>query len=68
MPEEGWFPEKITNDLDFVILGMHAKIDNPELIKARENKIKIFSFPEYISNESINKKELLLQEVMARLQ
>ena len=45
LPEEGWFPEKITNDLDFVILGMHAKIDNPELIKARENKIKNIFFP-----------------------
>ena len=36
----GWFPEKITSDLDFVILGMHAKIDNPELIEARKKKIK----------------------------
>ena len=39
---------------------MHAKIDNPELIKTRENKIKIFSFPEYIANESINKKRIVI--------
>ena len=31
----GWFPEKITNDLDFIILGMHAREDNPELAKAK---------------------------------
>ncbi len=60
LPEEGWFPEKITNDLDFVILGMHAKINNPELIEAREKKIKIYSFPEYIAKESRNKKRIVI--------
>ena len=43
--QRGMVSEKITNDLDFVILGMHAKIDNPELIKTRENKIKNIFFP-----------------------
>ena len=37
----GWFPEKITSDLDAIILGMHAKIDNPELIKAQASGVKI---------------------------
>jgi UDP-N-acetylmuramate: L-alanyl-gamma-D-glutamyl-meso-diaminopimelate ligase len=56
LPEaEGWFPEKITADLDAVILGMHAKADNPEIEKARYLSLKIYSFPEYIYQESINK-------------
>ena len=44
----GWFPEKITNDIDAVILGMHAKADNPELKKAQELGLKIYSYPEFI--------------------
>lgn len=49
LPEKiGWFPEKITAEIDAVILGMHARIDNPELIKAKELGLKIFSYPEYI--------------------
>src|SRR5690349_8268289 len=44
----GWFPENITNDLDAVILGMHAKEDNPELQRARALGLPIYSFPEYI--------------------
>ena len=52
---EGWHPENITPDIDAIILGMHAKDDNPELIKAREIGLKIFSFPEYIYKESENK-------------
>jgi UDP-N-acetylmuramate: L-alanyl-gamma-D-glutamyl-meso-diaminopimelate ligase len=53
--EPGWYPEKITADIDAVILGMHAKDDNPELKKARELHLAIFSFPEYIYKESENK-------------
>jgi UDP-N-acetylmuramate: L-alanyl-gamma-D-glutamyl-meso-diaminopimelate ligase len=56
----GWRPENITSDIDAVILGMHAKDDNPELIKAREMKLKIFSFPEYIYKESIDKKRVAI--------
>jgi UDP-N-acetylmuramate: L-alanyl-gamma-D-glutamyl-meso-diaminopimelate ligase len=54
-PLIGWFPEKIHSHLDAVILGMHAKEDNPELKRARELGLKIYSFPEYIYQESRNK-------------
>jgi len=54
-PATGWFPEKIQPDLDAVILGMHAKEDNPELLKARALSLKIYSFPEYIFQESRDK-------------
>lgn len=53
--DTGWFPEKITTDLDAVILGMHAKDDNPELQKARVLGLTIYSFPEYIFQESKDK-------------
>ena len=46
--EIGWFPKKITSDIDAVILGMHAREDNPELIKANELGLKVYSYPEYI--------------------
>lgn len=56
LPEEiGWQPDKITSDLDAVILGMHAKADNPELLRAKELGVSIYSFPEYIFQESQNK-------------
>jgi UDP-N-acetylmuramate: L-alanyl-gamma-D-glutamyl-meso-diaminopimelate ligase len=49
LPEkEGWYPEKITKDIDAIILGMHARDDNPELLKAQELGLKIYSYPEYI--------------------
>ena len=51
----GWFPEHINSTLDAVILGMHAKEDNPELLKAKELGVSIYSFPEYIFKESVNK-------------
>ncbi len=53
--KEGWFPENISSEIDAVILGMHAKSDNPELQKALELGLKIFSFPEYIYHESTGK-------------
>ena len=56
----GWQPELITKDVDAVILGMHAKADNPEIAKAKEMGIKIYSFPEYIFQESINKKRVVV--------
>lgn len=49
---EGWFPEKINDSLDAIILGMHARIDNPELIKAKDLGLKIYSFPEFIYEHS----------------
>ena len=51
----GWNPERVTDDIDAVILGMHAKEDNPELQKAKELGLKIYSFPEYIYQESKDK-------------
>lgn len=59
-PESGWFPEKITSELDAVILGMHARKDNPELLKAREIGIKIFSYPEFLYEQSKNKKRVVI--------
>ena len=54
----GWHPGLINKDIDAVILGMHAKDDNPELQKAKELGLKIYSFPEYIFRESIHKKRI----------
>ena len=56
----GWFPEKITRDLDAVILGMHAKKDNPELLKAQELGIKIYSYPEFIFEQSKTKTRVVV--------
>lgn len=56
----GWFPEKITPDLDGIILGMHARIDNPELIKAQELGLPVYSFPEFIFNQSQAKKRVVI--------
>ncbi|MGV3656874.1 MAG: UDP-N-acetylmuramate--L-alanine ligase [Chitinophagaceae bacterium] len=58
--EMGWFPEKLTKDLDAAILGMHAKGDNPELLKAKELGIPVYSFPEYIFKESKEKKRVVV--------
>lgn len=61
LPEKiGWFPEKINSDLDAIILGMHARGDNSELIKAKELQIPVYSFPEYIYQESINKTRVVV--------
>jgi UDP-N-acetylmuramate: L-alanyl-gamma-D-glutamyl-meso-diaminopimelate ligase len=61
LPEKiGWQPEMITDDLDAVILGMHAKQDNPELQKAISLGLKIYSFPEYIYHESQQKKRVVV--------
>ena len=53
--EEGWFPAKITKDIDIIILGMHAKDDNPELLEAINLGLKIYSFPELIYENSKDK-------------
>ena len=56
LPEEmGWHPEKITSDIDAIILGMHAREDNPELVRARELGSKIYSFPEYLYDQTKDK-------------
>ncbi len=58
--KHGWFPGKITKNIDVVILGMHAKDDNPELLKAKELGLKIYSFPEYLYEQTKNKKRVVL--------
>ena len=56
LPDEmGWHPERITKDIDAIILGMHAREDNPELVRARELGIKIYSFPEYLYEQTKDK-------------
>jgi UDP-N-acetylmuramate: L-alanyl-gamma-D-glutamyl-meso-diaminopimelate ligase len=57
---QGWDSSRITPELNAVILGMHAKSDNPELLKARELGIKIFSYPEYLYEQSKNKKRVVI--------
>jgi UDP-N-acetylmuramate: L-alanyl-gamma-D-glutamyl-meso-diaminopimelate ligase len=58
--ELGWFPDRIQKGLDAVILGMHAKGDNPELKKAEELGLNIYSFPGYIYQESKNKTRVVV--------
>jgi UDP-N-acetylmuramate: L-alanyl-gamma-D-glutamyl-meso-diaminopimelate ligase len=61
LPEkEGWFPELITSSLDVVVLGMHARKDNPELLKAQQLGLKILSFPEYIYEQSRDKQRIVI--------
>ena len=61
LPQEyGWFPDKITPDLDGIILGMHARVDNPELVRAQELGVPVYSFPEFIYNQSQDKKRVVI--------
>ena len=61
LPEEmGWFPEKINTHLEAIILGMHAKADNPELLKAQELGLKIYSYPEFLFEQSKNKTRVVI--------
>jgi UDP-N-acetylmuramate: L-alanyl-gamma-D-glutamyl-meso-diaminopimelate ligase len=56
LPEqEGWHPENITKEIDAIILGMHARIDNPELLEAQKLGLKVYSYPEYIYEQSKDK-------------
>ena len=56
----GWQPDLITKDIDAIILGMHAKADNPEIKKAQDLGLKIYSFPEYIFQESLQKTRVVV--------
>ncbi|MFK5891521.1 MAG: Mur ligase family protein [Flavobacteriaceae bacterium] len=56
----GWFPDKITTDIEAVILGMHAKPDNIELLKAQELGLKIYSYPEFLYEQSKNKTRVVI--------
>jgi len=61
LPEHwGWFTNKITSDIDAIILGMHARIDNPELLKAKELGMKIYSYPEYIYEQTKDKTRVVI--------
>jgi len=61
LPSElGWFPEKITSNIEAIILGMHAKADNPELLKAKELGLKIYSYPEFLYEQSKNKTRVVI--------
>jgi len=61
LPEEfGWYPDHITKELDAVILGMHARADNPELIRAKELGIRIFSYPEFLFDQTQDKTRVVI--------
>lgn len=58
--ETGWFPEKINKNIDALILGMHARNDNPELLEAKRLGVKIFSYPEYLYEQTKNKQRIVV--------
>lgn len=61
LPEKcGWFPEKIQQGVDAIVLGMHAKADNPELLEAQRLQLPIYSFPEYVYQVAKNKKRVVI--------
>ncbi|MEM6700693.1 MAG: Mur ligase family protein, partial [Bacteroidota bacterium] len=61
LPEKmGWYPERITEDIEVIILGMHARKDNPELAKAQALGVPIYSYPAYIYEHSKNKKRVVI--------
>ncbi|MDR1226048.1 MAG: Mur ligase domain-containing protein [Prevotellaceae bacterium] len=61
LPKEiGWFPEKITKGIDEIILGMHARADNPELLRAKELGLKIYSYPEYLYEQTKGKARVVV--------
>jgi len=61
LPDElGWFPERINKGLHAVILGMHATADNPELLRAKELGLKIYSFPEYLYQQTRSKTRIVI--------
>lgn len=59
-PLTGWFPEKISADINAVILGMHAREDNEELKRAKQLGLNVYSFPEYIYQESREKTRIVV--------
>ena len=61
LPEKwGWYPDKISSDIETVILGMHARPDNPELLRSLELGVRIMSFPEFLYNQTKNKKRIVI--------
>ncbi len=60
LPPFGWYPDQIDASIDLVIVGMHAKKDNPELLKAVALNLKVMSYPEYIGLHAQNKKRIVV--------
>ena len=61
LPEQiGWHPEILDESYESVILGMHARIDNPELIRAQELGLKVYSYPEYLYEQSKDKTRIVI--------
>lgn len=61
LPEKsGWYPEKLNTEIDAIVLGMHARADNPELLAAKKLNIPIYSFPQYVYEVSKNKKRVVI--------
>lgn len=61
LPEKyGWYPEKLSPEIDAVILGMHAKEDNPELIRAKELNLEVYSYPEFLFEQSKEKTRVVI--------
>ncbi len=58
--KQGWNPEVITSGIDAIILGMHARKDNPELQKALAAGLKVYSYPEYLYEQTKNKKRVVI--------
>lgn len=56
----GWDEGRVTNEIDCIILGMHARKDNPELLKAQKLNLKIYSYPEYIFEQTKDKKRVVI--------
>lgn len=56
----GWYPERIDQSIEGVVVGMHAKVDNPELLKAQALNIPIYSFPDYIYAHSKDKQRIVI--------
>jgi UDP-N-acetylmuramate: L-alanyl-gamma-D-glutamyl-meso-diaminopimelate ligase len=59
-PSMGWHPERITENLDYIVLGMHARKDNPELLRAQELGLKVFSYPEFLYEQSKDKTRVVI--------
>ncbi|MDZ4708328.1 MAG: Mur ligase domain-containing protein [Saprospiraceae bacterium] len=60
LPLPGWYPDKLSRELDLVIIGMHAKKDNPELLRAQELNLKLVSYPEFIAIHAEHKKRIVI--------
>ncbi|MCA1751544.1 MAG: Mur ligase domain-containing protein, partial [Flavobacteriales bacterium] len=56
----GWEPEKLTTEVDAVVLGMHARADNPELARAKKLGIPVYSYPEYVYEQTKAKKRIVI--------